>query len=495
MRERLKAKPNEVVCKYLFEPAIMEDNKRSFTNMININLAHVLMLYKQDIIKKRDARILLEALLDLQKNGSNAIELNPLYEDYYFNIEQYLISKIRIEYAGKMHTARSRNDLNSTLSRMNVRDTVIGLYPRVLELRSILINLATTYKETVLTGYTHMQPAQPITLAHYFLAVAEAIERDYQRLKESYKRLNYSPLGSCAFAGTGFNIDRHYTAELLGFYGPIENSLDAVASRDYLLEISAHFATLGSTINRFASDLYIWTSDEFGYLEVDDSLAVCSSIMPQKKNPITLEHVKSKTSHLLSGFVSIFTCMKGIPYGHCRDLSGESIRLFWDVTTQMEAILELLNSTLKTIKINKKNMEIRVNINFSTITELADELVRKEGIPFRVAHQIVGNLVSECIDKGLSTQDITIEMLNNVANNCISRTFNWTQNDIGKVLNAFCSVNNKQSLGSPSPKESERMIQELKKGLNKDVKDYQNIIDELTQSSVKLKNEIDKVIN
>lgn len=489
MRERLKAKPSKVVCKYLFGPAIAEDSKRSFVNMVHLNLAHVLMLCKQDIIEKKDAKILLEALLDLKKAGPGTFELNPLYEDYYFNIEQYLISQIGMETAGKMHTARSRNDLHSTISRMNVRDTIMELYPKFIELRSTLLKLASENKETVLTGYTHMQPAQPITLGHYFIAIAEAIERDYQRLVEAYKRLNCCPLGGGAFAGTSFSIDRQYTSKLLGFYEPIDNSIDAVASRDYLLEFSADFATFGSIINRFANDLYIWATDEFGFIEVDDSMAACSSIMPQKKNPITLEHVKAKTSHLLSGFTSIFTCMKGIPYGHCRDLS-ESTRFFWDSTTQVEAILELLNSTLKTIKINQCNMEFRANNNFSTVTELADELVKKEGISFRIAHQIVGSIVSDCLDSGLSAQDITTEMLNNAGKIYASRTFNWTQDHISKVLNANYSVNNKPSLGSPSPKECERMIQKLEKELANDIQVYHNIIQELELSSIKLLKEV-----
>lgn len=494
MRERLKVNPSEVVCKYLFEPAIAEDSKRSFVNMVHLNLAHVLMLCKQDIIEKNDAKILLEALLELKKAGSSTIELNPFYEDYYFNIEQYLIAQVGIEIAGKMHTARSRNDLHATISRMNVRDSVLELYQKLLELRSTLIRLASENKETVLTGYTHMQPAQPITLGHYFVAIAEAIERDYQRLIEAYTRLNCCPLGSGAFAGTGFNIDRKYTSDLLGFYEPIDNSMDAVASKDYLLEFSAHYATFGSTINRFANDLYIWATNEFGFIEVDDSMAACSSIMPQKKNPITLEHVKAKTSHLLSAFVSIFTCMKGIPFGHCRDLGGESIHMFWDATSQMEAILELLNNTLKSMKIKHENMESRANSNFSTVTELADELVKKEGLSFRIAHQIVGSIVSDCIDSGLSAQDITVEMLNRAGEVYASHTFDWTQEHISMILDAKYSVNNKPSLGSPSPNDCGAVIQKLEKRLDNDVQVHHNIIKDLESSSIRIQEEVCQII-
>ncbi|WHH58211.1 argininosuccinate lyase [Petroclostridium sp. X23] len=493
MRERLKAKPSEVVCKYLFAPAILEDSKRSFKNMIKVNLAHVLMIKKQGIISVNDAKKLTSSLLTLQNKGHTAFELDPQLEDYYFNIEQYIISQVGLDVGGKIHTGRSRNDLHSTISRMNVRDSIIPMYSRMLELRSTLLKLASDHKETVLTGYTHMQPAQPITLAHYFAAIAEAVGRDYERLENAYKRLNYCTLGSGAFAGTSFNIDRHYTSLLLGFSGPIENSLDAVASRDYLLEISSGYATFGSTINRFANDLYIWTTDEFGFIEVDDSMAVCSSIMPQKKNPITLEHIKSKTSHLLSAYVSIFTCMKGIPYGHCRDLAAESIRLFWDASAQMEAILELLNATLKTMRIRQETMKSRANCNYSTVTELADELVRREGVSFRVAHQIVGEVVGNCIDSGLPATDITIDMVQAAVKDYTDQKFLWTQEHLNYVLEATNSVCNKLSLGSPAPEECQRMIDNSENRLVKDKETYRDLVNKLQQSYDKLYKEVNQI--
>lgn len=494
MRERLKTKPNELVCKYIFSPAIEEDSKRSFENMIKLNLAHALMLYKQNILNKEDTKKLLNVFLDLQNKGANAFELNPSFEDYYFNIEQYIISQIGAETGGKIHTGRSRNDLHSTLSRMNVRDSILEHFPRINDFRSILLDLASLHKETVLTGYTHMQPAQPITLGHYFTAVAEAIERDYQRLEEAYHRLNYCPLGSGAFAGTSFSIDRDYTAKRLGFYGPIPNSIDAVASRDYLLEITSHFTILGSTINRFVNDLYIWATDEFKIVEVDDSMAACSSIMPQKKNPITLEHIKGKTSHLLSAYVSVFTCTKGIPYGHSRDLAGESIHLFWDASYQMEAILELLNETLKTMKFKKENMKSRADKNYSTATELADELVKVENLPFRLAHQIVGHIVGYCVDQGLSANEITAKMLDEAAKIYANRSFGWTQEHLNRVMDSLHSVINRHSFGSPSPEECERMIQNLKGQLMADEINFKNILKELKESNDELNEDIHRIL-
>lgn len=494
MRERLKTSPNQIVCKYLFAPDIEEDSNRSFDNMINLNIAHVLMLYKQEIVNQEDSKKILSAFLDLQNKGKKAFELNPSFEDYYFNLEQYIISQIGPEIGGKIHTGRSRNDIKSTISRMNVRDSILKIYPRINNLRSTLLNIASTYIETVLTGYTHMQPAQPITLGHYFIAIAEAIERDFKRLIEAYHRLNYCTLGSGALAGTSFPIDRNYTAKLLGFYGPLENSIDAIASRDYLLEITSHFTTFGSTINRFVNDLYIWATDEFNFLEVDDSMAACSSIMPQKKNPITLEHIKGKTSHLLSAYVSVFTCTKGIPYGHCRDLGSECIHLYWDASYQIEAILELLIETLRTMKFKTETMKSRADQNYSTVTELADELVKAENLPFRLAHQIVGYIVGQCVEKGLTTKDITKKMLDKAGEIYANRTFNWTQEHLDRVLDSLHSVDNKISLGSPNFRECDRMINNLKEKLSNDEKEHKNKLKELRKANDILKGDVNRLL-
>ena len=486
MRERLKQEPSEVVCKYLFEPAIKDESDRSFDNMISLNLVHTLMLHKKDIITTQDKDNIINALLELSKDGSNSIELDPLLEDYYFNFEKHMISKIGIEFAGKMHIARSRNDINSTISRMNARDSLIRVFPKLLRLRSILLSIASRNLETVLTGYTHMQPAQPISLAHYFLSLAQALERDFDRLQEAYKKLNYSPLGSCAFAGTSFDIDRNFTAELLGFYGPIDNSLDAIASRDYLMEIVADLTILSTNVSRLAQDLYIWSTDEFNYIEVDDSMAVCSSIMPQKKNPITLEHIKAKSAHLIAAFVSISSILRGISFGHSRDVGSESIKFYWESMEQIEAILDLMNDTLDTININKENMINKARVNFSTVTEIADELVRREGISFRVSHQIVGTVVRNCLESGTKSDEITVEMIDKVARENGLNSIKWDQQELDKITDPYISMINRISYGSPGPKVIKLSLDKYNNELEKDVLVYENIIKELESSYKKL---------
>ena len=458
-RERLACMPSATVCRYIYEPILADDVKYSFHNMIWLNIAHVLMMQQQNIVTPEDARQLLTVLTELSDASPSTVGTSPYCEDYYLNFEQYVISKLGMEVGGKLHTARSRNDLVPTLMRMNVRDALEELNSRILALRRVLLELAQDHLELILTGYTHMQPAQPITLGHYFLAIGEALGRDFTRLLGAYAALNRSPLGSCAFAGTAFPIDRDLTARLLGFDGLIENSLDAVASRDYLLELSADFSTLGSTLARFAEDLYLWSTDEFGYVEFADSVSCCSSIMPQKKNPLSMEHVKSKTAHLSSTYLDICMCLKGTPYGHCRDLF-ECMPPFWDAVWQLKAILELLNETLRTMTIHQDRMLSRAEENYSTLTDLVDALVQAEGVPFRIAHKIVGATVRRCLNQGLHPKDIRVELLNEVAaQQGVSHPFRIRQEELEHILTAEYSVSNKKSAGSPALDSCQRMLQ------------------------------------
>ncbi len=449
MRERLKSDPSPALIKYVNMPRLEKDNKISFENMSKLNIAHVLMLKKQKIISIYDAKILLNSLIELKNKGPSCIELNPNFEDYYFNTERYIISQVGIDVGGKMHTARSRNDLHSTILRMNTRDYLSKIFTYFLKLRKQLISCSEKYEDTIITGYTHMQAAQPITLGFYFAAIAEALERDFDRLVLSYKHLNEATLGACAFAGTSFNIDRQYTAELLGFDGFVVNTLDAIATRDYILELMSCFSIIASTINRMAHDLYYWATEEFGYIEMADSICSTSSIMPQKKNPTVLEIIKSKSSHQLAAFVDSFCSMRGVSFGHNRDTSSESTHLLWDSFSELEAMLVLSEEVLRTMQVKKDHLEKRANSNFCTVTELADELVRSEGLSFREAHQVVGHVVLECVEKGLSTENITSEQIDRAGKLYAGRVFGWDKSRLHTVLDLKHSIMNRQSSGVP----------------------------------------------
>ena len=493
MRERLKASPNPILVKYITGPALVRDAERNFNNMMSVNLAHALMLNKQEIIPTEHAKKLLSAILELKDKGAGALPMSAEFEDFYYNIEQYLIKTIGMETAGKLHTARSRNDLWVSVFRMAVRDSVLKLIPLLLTLRRTLLNMANLHADTILTGYTHMQPAQPITLGYYLSAVAEALERDFQRITETYCRLNQSAMGACAFAGTGFDIDRAYVSELLGFDSPIENNMDSIAGRDYQLEILADLSIMGSTINRFTHDIYYWGTNEFGYLEVDNTLASSSSIMPQKKNPITLELVKSKTSHLLAAFMDASTVLKGIPFGHCKDMI-ETLKPFWMAADEAEIILIMLNATISTLHIRKDGMKERADSNYCTATELSDELVKTEGLSFRVAYQIVGSVVGDCVDAGLTCRDITTGMLDKAGMIFAGRAFNWPQEKVTRALDSAYSVAGKECSGAPGPIALTAMLGHLEGRLESDEKALEKLLIQQEKASEMLQKEIKKIL-
>lgn len=493
-RERLTAMPSATVCRYIYQPLLSDDVKYSFQNMIWLNVAHVLMMHRQNIIDTADAQQLLTVLLELKDSSPDVIQTTPYCEDYYLNFEQYIISKLGLQVGGKLHTGRSRNDLVPTLIRMNVRDVLHEIYKGLLTLRRTLDRLSQENLEVVITGYTHMQPAQPITVGHYFQAISEALDRDFDRLLRAYQSLNLSPLGSCAFAGTAFPVDRDFTARLLGFDGLIENSLDAVASRDYLLELTADFSTLGSTLCRFAEDLYLWSTDEFGYVEFDDSVCCCSSIMPQKKNPLSIEHIKSKTSHLTSTYLDLCMCLKGTPFGHCRDLF-ECMPPFWNAAWQLKGILDLLNEVLCTMTIHQERMRQRAEENYSTLSDLVDVLVQNEHVPFRIAHKIVSATVRNCVSQGLHPKDIRVEMLNQVARQQqISRPFHITQEELEHILSAEYSIASKRSAGSPSLESCLQMQQRLAERLKDHEMQTTQLMQQLEEARLRVRQELSQVI-
>lgn len=493
-RERLTAMPSPTVCQYIYQPLLADDVKYSFQNMIWLNVAHVLMMHRQNMIGVEDARALLGVLLELKDSSPDVIQTTPYCEDYYLNFEQYIISKLGLQIGGKLHTGRSRNDLVPTLMRMNVRDLLKEIYDALLKLRRTLDHRAQENLEVVITGYTHLQPAQPITLGHYFQAIAEALDRDFDRLLHAYHSLNRSPLGSCAFAGTAFPVDRDFTASLLGFDGLIENSLDAVAARDYLLELTADFSTLGSTLCRFSEDLYLWSTDEFGYLEFDDSICCCSSIMPQKKNPLSIEHIKSKTAHLTSTYLDLCICLKGTPYGHCRDLF-ECMPPFWNAAWQLKGILELLDEALRTMTIDRERMRQRAEENYSTLSDLVDVLVQHENVPFRIAHKIVSATVRNCVSQGLRPEDLRVEMLDEVARqHQITQPFHISQEELEHILSAEYSIASKRSSGSPSLDSCNTMQEHLRARLRGYEEKISLLSQQLEDAKAQVRQELSQIL-
>ncbi len=493
MRERLKNKPAEEMIKYVFSPCIEGDLEKSFYALMDINFAHVLMLLKQKIVSYEDAKLILSALTELKDKGPGVIVKNINSEDLYSNIEDYIVKKIGPDVGGQLHTARSRNDLFGTVTRINSRSFLLKACSQINSLRECILELSKENISTVMPGYTCMQPAEPITLGHYFVGHLSVFERDFLRLENAYKNLNQSPLGCAAMAATTFDIDRDFTSKLLGFDGSSKNSLDGIASRDYILEILSGLTIFTINLSRLCHDLYIWSTDEFSFIEVSDSVAMCSSIMPQKKNPVTFEHIKAKAAHLQGAFISASSCLKNIPFSQCRDSSVESVRYFWNSFFEVEASIYLLIKTLGSMKINSNRMLDRTRINFSTVSELSNSLVRESGLSNRLSHKIVANVVAYIIDNHKNIEEINSELIANVSKKILGEEIIITDEKIKLSLDPILNVKSRKVLGGPSPSEVTNQILRQEKIIEHDKSKILNLNKKIINSNDLLFKEVTSI--
>ena len=495
MRERIKENPASEVIEYLFKPGISNDMARSYSTILAINAAHVIMLMEEGIITRDVAEKILSVTKEMDQAGHPTFEINYNLEDLYFNMETYLIKKVGLDVGGQQHTGRSRNDMIATILRMDSRDYFLRLCSLFNELRAAILVFAQKNFDIVMSGYTHLQPSEPITMGHYFSGILHALDRDFQRIFSAYGRLNICPLGSGAMASTSFKINRETTASLLGFNGYMENSLDGVASRDYVMEIEAAFSIMMNNLSRMAHDLYLWATPEFGYIEVGGSVAVCSSIMPQKKNPMTLEHIKAKAAHAEAFFVSAFSALKNTPFTHARDISCESVSYYYQALKEVEAAVQLAAATIKTIKVNKELMLERAKNNFCTVTELANYLVRQDGLSFRAAHEIVAEIVAYMIEHKKSSEDINQKIVAEIAMKALGHKTSLTDESIAKALNPILNVCAKDVVGGPAPQEVKRQLEKLACSFERDKSLVADCAAKVAAAKKELKAKIGEVLN
>ena len=468
-RGKIKKAPAAEIVQYLIRPAIATDLERSYNTILDINKAHVLMLAKQGIIDREDAAKILKATLQIESEKDHpTFEIRPDVEDLYFNLERYLIKLTGLEVGGKQHTARSRNDLFATEIRIDTRRYYLKLAEMFNAMRRAYLDLAEKNIDTVMSGYTHMQPSEPITFGHYLSGVSSALARDYARFAQSWESLNICPLGGGSMGSTSFPIDRAYTADLLGFDGPVENSIDCVASRDFVLSIVSTLAQTANTMSRSALDMYNWSTPEYGYIEVDDSCAVCSSIMPQKKNPLTFEHIKGKAAHMEGFMIGVYNGMKNVFFSHCRDISTETPRYFWTSMQEMEADFALMTVTLKTLSVKPARMLENARRNFCTVTELANYLVRHDGVSFRESHEIIANVVSNMCDRGLTSADINAAAISEVSQKMFGFDTKLTDALVAEALDPRRVVSEKKAVGGTEHNEVCRQLAVLRERLAAD---------------------------
>ncbi len=430
-----------------FNASISFDQK-FYKQDIEGSIAHATMLGHQDIISEEESSKIQEGLKGILSDIEDGrLEITDEYEDIHTFMEATLIERIG-DVGKKLHTGRSRNDQVALDMRLYTRDELLKVDEEVKELMAVILRIMKENLETYMPGFTHLQKAQPVTVAHHFGAYFEMFKRDRSRLSDIYKRMNYCPLGAGALAGTTYPLDRELTASLLGFDGPTLNSMDSVSDRDYLIEFLSALSTIMMHLSRFSEEICIWNSNEYKFIELDDAYSTGSSIMPQKKNPDIAELVRGKTGRVYGALMSLLTTMKGIPLAYNKDMQ-EDKELSFDAFDTVKGCVRLFRGMIDTMKFNNARMEESAKHGFTNATDAADYLVKK-GVPFRDAHGIVGQLVLHCLDKGIALDDMTLDEYK-----AISPVF---ENDIYDAISLKTCVEKRLTLGAPGPDVMKKVI-------------------------------------
>jgi len=429
----------------------IKSDERLLKHVVDINKAHIIMLIEQKIVDRASGTKILSALKGLE----GRLELKPSHEDVHMAVEEEVIMTAGPEIGGNMHLAKSRNDQVSTAIRMALREELIRIMELTVDLQSAILGFSERHTGTVIPGYTHLQPAQPITFAHYLLSFYDALKRDLDRILEAHRRVDQCPMGAGALATTSFPISRERVAELLGFSAVLENSLDAVASRDFILETLASLSIMAVNLSRFVEDLIIWCTSEFGLVELPDEFSSTSSIMPQKKNPEVLEVIRSRMGCIIGNLVSSLTMIKALPSSYNMDLQEVTPKL-WDAIEVVAGSLGILSKLVPSLTI-ERDISARPELIFATSTELANMLVAKYSIPFRTAHNIIGSLTKTLMGRNQSLQDATPETLEEAAKS-LGVSLRVDNGDIRSATDPKRFVESHKVRGGPAESEVLRMI-------------------------------------
>ena len=442
---------------YNFNASIGFDQK-FYKQDIEGSIAHVIMLGRQGILTKEESNQIVDCLCSIRADVENGVlEISDEYEDIHSFVEATLIDRLG-DVGKKLHTGRSRNDQVALDMRLYTRLQVLETDDLLKELLETILKIMEENVDTIMPGFTHLQKAQPITLAHHMGAYFEMFKRDRSRLHDIFVRMNYCPLGSGALAGTTYPLDRELTAELMGFYGPTLNSMDGVSDRDYLIEFLSAASTIMMHLSRFSEEVIIWNSNEYQFVEIDDAYSTGSSIMPQKKNPDIAELVRGKTGRVYGALMSLLTTMKGIPLAYNKDMQ-EDKELSFDAMDTVKGCIALFNGMLATMKFNKERMYASANGGFTNATDAADYLVN-HGVPFRDAHGIIGQLVLYCIDQKKAIDELSLEELK-----AISPVF---EADIYDAISMETCVSKRLTIGAPGQEAMKKVIEEERAYLNED---------------------------
>jgi argininosuccinate lyase len=433
-----------------------EDAKALFLGpLMAIHYAHLVMLAERGIVSADDAHALRVGLDSVSQNEVRRAAYDQRCEDLFFYVDGLINAACGDDVAGRLHTARSRNDIDMTMYRMRQREFVLGLLSATLDVRRALLDLAERHRETIFAAHTHTQRAQPTTIAHYLLAVVEQLERDAARLQGAYDRTNRNPLGACAITGTGFPIDRRLTSELLGFCAPTGNTYGSIATVDYLLESASAASVLLCGLGRFLQDLLLWCTAEFDYLRLGDGFVQTSSIMPQKRNPVALEHARAIGSKALGQSQAIITAVHNTPFGDIVDTEDDLQPLVFSMFRDATRAVKLVAAAVASAEFDAAGLEARAAEGWTTLTELADTLVRDHDVPFRTAHGIAAHVMRAREgnpEKSLSSA------LAEASRELAGRPLQYTDAALADILSPRHFVLVRRTPGGPAPEETMRAI-------------------------------------
>ena len=465
LREKIMEKegttfPSKTYKTMILEPAYNEAKRELLDSMIEIHKAHLIMLVERGLVTKNDAKKIAKSISKLDQEEIRTRNYTGEFEDLFFEIEHFLI-KDAGDIAGNLHIARSRNDMGIAIYRMTLRKKLLQLIKRAIELRKALIELTDEHKETIMIGYTHTQQAQPTTLAHYLNAMTDMLTRDITRLQAAYKTVNRSSMGAAALTTSGFAINRKQIKDLLGFEEMIDNAWDAVAGADYIAETASAVHLAAINLGRSMQDFLLWGTQEYGAFLLSEPYVQISSIMPQKRNPVSIEHMRSLLSSVAGDCQTVLLMVHNTPFGDIVDTEDDMQPYIWKAVEKLGGIYELLASVLLTMKVNKETLLKRARESFANVTELADTIVRRDGLSFRQAHHIVSSTVKELMNKDqASLQSLTLELLNEQAKKIVGKKSVLTEDELKQVLSPEYFIQVRDLEGGPSPKRMEKTIQQ-----------------------------------
>jgi argininosuccinate lyase len=466
---RLSEGPIEEIRSLIYAPSIAGAGDADFRDMCALNQAHLVMLAETGILAPEMAQEIAAALRKIAAEGRTALPTDPDLEDPYLAFEARLAEIAGADLAGRIHIARSRNDIGATLHRMQARRHWLAITAALDEARAALLDKAEAHLETIVPGYTHLQPAQPITFGYQMVSLATALERDAARFNDAYARIDACSLGAAALGGSSFAIDRELTAGLLGFSRVATSCLDAVASRDFAMELLFAATTLSITWSRAVQDLYVGFTDEFGAIMLPDRIAGTSSIMPQKKNPIALEYLRAEAARTIGALTSTLAAARGTNFSISLDAIREGLDDLWLALSRVPGDLALFARIVESAAPRVELLEKRCSANFSTATDLADGLVRDAGLPFRQAHHVVGAVVRAALAQGLGANEIDAAFVERIAEPILGHKLGIDDSFVRACLDPRQAVMARRTVGGTAPSEVARMVTEARLVLARDV--------------------------